>query len=391
MKTIYLDTSSTTPLDKKVFEAMKPYFFEYYGNPGSMHHKGLEAGNTLYQSREKIAEILNCNHDEIIFTGSGTESINLAIKGAADKLKSKGNHIITTNIEHYAVLDSLDYLKRQGFEVTYVPVEKNGIVDVLKIKEAIKDNTILISTMYVNNEIGTVQPIEEISKISKEKGILFHTDACQAPNSESLDVNRLGIDLLSLNGSKIYGPKGIGCLFKRKGISLETLIHGGGQEFGLRSGTENMASIVGFTKALEIAQHERKEYCKLSLLRDYLIEGLLKIPETRLNGDPNKRIPNNVNITFLNVEGEAILLYLDKFGICASTGSACTSRSLDPSHVILALDLPYEAAHGSIRFSLSKYTSKKELDYVLEVMPNIIKELRDISPVNLKIEDIENG
>jgi cysteine desulfurase len=389
--TIYLDTSATTPVDPKVVKAMQPYFSELYGNPGSMHNKGLEASNSLEEAREKISKILNCQPEDIIFTGSGTESINLALKGYALRNRKKGNHIITTTIEHHAVLDTLEYLTKQGFEVTQIPVEKNGIVLIDKIKQAIREDTILISVMYANNEIGTLQPIKEISQIAKQKGIIFHTDACQAPNSETLDVNELGIDMLSLNGSKIYGPKGVGCLYRKKGINLEALIHGGGQEFNLRSGTENIPNIVGFTKALEIAQSSREEYTKrITELRDYLVKGLLKINNTLLNGDPEKRIPNNVNVAFLNVEGEAILLDLDEEGICASSGSACTSKSLDPSHVILAMGGPYEVAQGSIRFSLSKYTTKEELDYVIEKVPGIIKRLRKFSPVKINKEELQN-
>jgi len=351
----------------------------------------LIAAHALNLSRSKVAKILNCHSDEIIFTGSGTESVNLAIKGVVNKLKNKGKHIISTTIEHHAVLDTLEFLEKQGFEVTYVPVEPNGIVNPEKIKNAIKKETILISVMYANNEIGTIQPIKEIAKIAKENNILFHTDACQAANSESLDVQDLNVDLLSINGSKIYGPKGVGCLYKKEGIRIEPLIHGGGQEFNLRSGTENIAAIVGFAKALEIAQKGKEDYKKkLTPLRDYFIENLLKIENTILNGDNEKRLPNNVNITFLNIEGEAVLLKLDSEGVCASSGSACTSKSLDPSHVILALGRPYEAAHGSIRFSLSKNTTKEEIDYVLQIIPKIVQELRNISPVNLKIEDIKN-
>ncbi|MBS3172025.1 aminotransferase class V-fold PLP-dependent enzyme [Candidatus Woesearchaeota archaeon] len=390
-RTIYLDTSSSTPVDPLVYLEMHRYFQIEYGNAGSMHAKGLIAAHALNLSRSKVAKILNCHSDEIIFTGSGTESVNLAIKGVVNKLKNKGKHIISTTIEHHAVLDTLEFLEKQGFEVTYVPVEPNGIVNPEKIKNAIKKETILISVMYANNEIGTIQPIKEIAKIAKENNILFHTDACQAANSESLDVQDLNVDLLSINGSKIYGPKGVGCLYKKEGIRIEPLIHGGGQEFNLRSGTENIAAIVGFAKALEIAQKGKEDYKKkLTPLRDYFIENLLKIENTILNGDNEKRLPNNVNITFLNIEGEAVLLKLDSEGVCASSGSACTSKSLDPSHVILALGRPYEAAHGSIRFSLSKNTTKEEIDYVLQIIPKIVQELRNISPVNLKIEDIKN-
>jgi len=383
---IYLDTSASTPVDPIVMEEMQKYFSLEYGNPGSMHNKGLEASKALQQSRNKIANILNCKPEEIIFTSSGTESINLALKG----IKNKKNHIITTTIEHHAVLKTLEYLKQKGFEITYIPVEKNGIIDPRKIEKEIKNNTALITVMYANNEIGTIQPIKEISKIAKKHKIIFHTDACQAANSETLDVKELGVDLLTINSSKIYGPKGIACLYKKSDILLEPLIHGGGQEFGLRSGTENIADIVGFAKALELAQKDKNKYRKLTNLRNYLIENLLKIPNTILNGDPIKRLPNNVNISFLNIEGESILLKLDKEGIYASTGSACTSKTLDPSHVILAIGAPQELAHGSIRFSLSKYTTKEDIDYLIEKVSIIVKELRDISPIHLNLEDIKN-
>ncbi|MAG38332.1 cysteine desulfurase NifS [Candidatus Pacearchaeota archaeon] len=390
-KTIYLDTSATTPLDKSVFNEMEPYFSEEYGNAGSMHNKGLIAAQALNRSRDRVSRILNCFPKEIIFTGSGTESINMALKGVAEKYKDKGKHIISTTIEHHAVLDTLDFLKEQGFEITLVEVEPNGIVDPNKIKEAIRKDTILVSVMYANNEIGTIQPIKEISKITEEKGILLHTDACQAGNSESLDVESLGVDLLSLNGSKIYGPKGIGCLYRKSSVSLSPLIHGGGQEFGLRSGTENIPAIVGFAKALEMSQKNKEDYTtRLSQLRDYLIEKLLEIPDSFLNGDKEKRVPNNVNITFLNAEGESILLMLTEEGICASTGSACTSKSLDPSHVILALGRPYEVAHGSMRFTLSKDTTKEDLEKVIALMPSIIKKLRGMSPVILSLNEVKN-
>jgi len=386
MNTIYLDASATTQIDKEVFKEMQKFFKDEYGNAGSMHRKGLMASNTLRNSRKKVAKIFNAKENEIIFTGSGTESINLAIKGYALKNKSKGNHIITTTIEHHSVLDSLDYLKKQGFEITKIKVEKNGIVDSKKVKKAIKENTMLISVMYANNEIGTIQPIEEISKIAKKKKIIFHTDACQAVNSESLNIDA---DMISINASKIYGPKGVGILFKKEDIQIEPLIHGGGQEFNMRSGTENIPGIVGLTKALELTQKNKKDYLKLKKLRDYLINNLLKIEGTILNGDKKNRIPNNINITFLNIEGESILLKLDKEGICASSGSACTSKSLDASHVILATGQSEKVAHGSIRFSLTKYTSKKELDKVIKIMQKIVKELRDISPVHMELKDLK--
>ncbi|MBT3416779.1 cysteine desulfurase [Candidatus Woesearchaeota archaeon] len=386
MNTIYLDASATTQMDKEVFREMQKFFKNEYGNAGSMHHKGLVVSNALMNSRKRVAEIFNAKENEIIFTGSGTESINLAIKGYALKNKSKGNHIITTTIEHHSVLESLEYLRKQGFEITKVGVEKNGIVDPKKIKSAIRENTILISVMYANNEIGTIQPINEISKIAKKKKIVFHTDACQAVNSEDLNINA---DLISINASKIYGPKGVGALYKKEDIQLEPLIHGGGQEFNTRGGTENIPNIIGLAKALELTQKNKKDYSKLEKLRDYMIENLLKIEDTILNGDKENRVPNNINITFLNIEGESILLKLDNEGICASSGSACTSKSLDASHVILATGQSEKVAHGSIRFSLTKYTTKKELDRVIKLMKKIVKELRGISPVHLKKDDLE--
>ncbi|MBT4334347.1 cysteine desulfurase [archaeon] len=385
-KLIYLDNAATTPVDKRVVKTMEDYYSRNFGNAGSMHNLGLIADNALNSAREKVANILNCKKEEIIFTGSGTESINLALKGLARK--SKGKHIITTSIEHHAVLDSLNSLKKEGFEITIIPVEKNGIVSINKIKSAIKKNTILLSVIYANNEIGTIQPIKEIGKLAKSKKILFHVDACQAVNSETLNVKTLNVDLMSLNSSKNYGPKGVGCLYKRKGIQLEPLIHGGRQEFGLRSGTENIPGIVGFARALEIAQKNKKEYSKkLIKLRDELIKGLFKINKTILNGDKKKRLPNNVNITFLDIEGESILLKLNELGIYASTGSACTSKSLDASHVILAIGQSEKVAHGSIRFSLGKYTKKSDINYVIKEMPKIINWLRDISPVEVKLEE----
>ncbi len=387
---IYLDTSSTTQIDPEVLKAMQPYLEDQYGNPGSMHNLGFQANQALDEARKKVATTLNCKLEEIIFTSSGTESINLAIKGFVNKNKKKGSHIITSSIEHHAVLETLDYLESQGFEVTYIPVGKEGIVDPIKVKEAITENTSLISIMYANNEVGTIQPIREISQIARENGITFHTDACQAGNSESLDVQDLGVDMMSLNSSKLYGPKGVGVLYRNKKIRLETLIHGGGQEHKLRSGTENVPAIVGFAEALDLAQRNRERYTKeLTPLRDYFIQELLKLENTFLNGDPRQRLPNNANITFLNIEGEAILLMLNEKGIYASSGSACTSKSLDPSHVILAMGQPYEMAHGSIRFSLSKYTTKKDLDYVLKEIPPIIERLRGMSPVTLTKEDLE--
>lgn len=387
MREIYLDNSATTKLDERVLQEMAPYLSYIYGNPSSFHGKGKAAKDALDESRATIAKILNCNSKEIIFTSGGTESINFAIKGIAFANKDKGNHIITSTLEHHAVLETCEYLKKHGFDITYLDVDKYGIINPESIKNAITDKTILISIMYANNEIGSIEPIEEIGKIAKERGIYFHTDACQAAGSLSLDVKKLNVDLMTINGSKIYGPKGVGLLYIRKGLNIDPLIHGGGQEFNMRSGTENVPSIIGFAKALEIAQSEMQQNnAKLIKLRDYFISGLLKIPKSRLNGHPTKRLPNNVNVSFLDVEGEAMLLYLNEHNIYASTGSACTSQSLETSHVLRAISLPYEASHGSLRFSLGNQTTMEDINAVLKVLPEIIENLRSISPLNLSME-----
>lgn len=383
MRISYLDNAATTPVDERVLKAMLPYFSDKYGNPGSMHQKGLEAKNAVDESRKTVAKLIGAEPDEIIFVSGGTESDNLALIGTAMALKEKGNHIITTNIEHHAVFDTCEYLEEQGFKITYVPVEKNGIANPKEIEKAITPKTILISVMHANNEIGTIQPIAEIAKIAKSKNIVMHTDACQSAGYLDIDVNKLGIDLMTLNGSKIYGPKGIGILYARKGIILKPLIYGGGQEKGVRSGTENVPLIVGFAKALEIAQKMReKESKRLIKLRDKLIEGIKKkIPNIHINGDLEKRLPNNVNISFLGVEGESMILHLDAKGICASTGSACSSHSLEPSHVIKALGLSDEASHGSLRFTLGRHTTEEDIEKVLKELPKIVESLRKISPI----------
>jgi len=388
---IYLDHAATTYVDERVKESMDKYFSDEYGNPGSFNTVGLRAKNAMDESRETISKILNCTPQEIIFTGSGTESINLAIKGFVRANKSKGNHIITQKTEHEAVLETCHYLeKEEGLKVTYLDVDEFGLIKLDELEKEITKETILVSIMYANNEIGTVQNIKEISEICKKHKIKFHTDACQAAGYLDINVQNLGIDLMSLNGSKLYGPKGIGLLYVKKGTMLKPIIHGGGQEFGLRSGTENIPYIVGFAKALEIAQREKDvEVMRLINLRDYLINNILEnIPKTFLNGHPSSRLPNNANITFLDVEGEAIMLMMNEYGICASSGSACTSKSLDPSHVILAIGLPYEAAHGSIRFTLGKKTTKEGIDKLLKVLPGIIEYLRQVSPVNLSLKDM---
>lgn len=378
--TIYLDNAAATPVRKDVLDAMLPYFSERYGNPSSLHEKGLEASQAIEASRKSIAKILNCKPEEIIFTSGGTESINLAIKGIAFANKARGNHLITQKTEHDAVLESCRWLETQGFEVTYLNVDKFGVANPKDVEKAITKKTILVSIMYANNEIGTIQPIKEIAEICKKKKVYFHTDACQASNYLDLDVQRLGVCLMTLNGSKLYGPKGIGLLFVRKGACVAPLLHGGGQEFELRSGTENVPGIVGLAKALELAQAEKEnESNRLTKLRNKLVDGLLKIPNIKLNGHPTKRLPNNVNVSIAGIEGESCLLMLNERGICASTGSACSSKSLEPSHVLLAIGLPHQQAHGSLRFSLGRDTTEADVDYVLEVLPKIIAELRQRS------------
>ena len=394
MKEIYLDFAATTFVRPEVKKAMEPYFTREFGNPGSMHSSGLHAKQALDLAREKVAKIINSRIDEVYFTGSGTESINLAVKGVARACKraGKGNHVITSRIEHHAVMDSCkDLEKNEGFRITYLPVDKFGLINLEELEKAIAPETILITIMYANNEIGTIQQIAEIAKIAKKHNVLFHTDACQAGYELSVNVQELGVDLMTLNGSKIYGPKGVGMLFVKKGTPIVPIIHGGGQEGGLRSGTENIAGIVGFAKALEICQNAReKEAKRLTKLRDYFIKELFKrIPDIMLNGHPVQRLPNNVNVSILSIEGEAVLLKLNEFGIYASSGSACTSHDLEPSHVVLATGVPFEVAHGSLRFTFGITTNKKQLEFVLKALPPIVKELRNLSPVKLTLKDIE--
>ncbi|MAG39055.1 cysteine desulfurase NifS [Candidatus Woesearchaeota archaeon] len=391
-RNIYLDNSATTRVEPEVKKEMDFYYEEVYGNPGSFHSLGLKAKKSLKDARNRIANILSAKPKEIIFTGGGTESINLAIKGLAEVQPKEKNHIITTTIEHHAVLDTCEYLEKKGFKVTYLNVDKQGILDPEDLKKAIKKETFLVSIMYANNEVGTIQDIKKISSICKEKNVKFHTDACQASLYLDINVNNLGIDMMSLNASKTRGPKGVGLLYVRSSsiLKLEPLIHGGGQERGLRSGTENLQGIMGFAKALELAEkNKEKESKRLTILRNRLIKGIKEnTPKTFLNGHPAKRLPNNVNISFLDIEGESILLYLDAKGIYASSGSACTSKTLDPSHVILALGVPYEIAHGSIRFTLGKETTEQDIDYVVKVLPPIVKHLREISPFKLDEKEI---
>ncbi|HLD58789.1 MAG TPA: cysteine desulfurase NifS [archaeon] len=391
MQRIYLDHAATTYTRHEVAGEIAPFLEKKFGNPGSFHSIGLEAKKAVNSAREKIAKILGCSPEEIIFTGSGTESCNLAIKGVAFALRKKGKHIITQKTEHHAVLNACEWLEKEmGFEITYLDVDKFGMINLKQLENAIRKDTILISIMYANNEIGTIQPVKEIARIAKKHNVLFHTDACQAAGFEEINVEKLGVDLMTINGSKIYALKGTGLLFVKKGTKIEPLIHGGAQEFSLRAGTENVLGIVALAKALELAQGERKKEAKrLIALRDYLTKSLLaKIPKSILQGHPSKRLPNNANISFLDVEGEAIILYLDKFGVCVSSGSACTSHSLEPSHVLVATGIPYEIAHGSIRFSLGKRTTKKEIDFVIKKLPPIIEKLRALSPVELSKKDV---
>lgn len=389
MKTIYLDHAATTNLDARVLAKMQPFLTEKYGNPSSLHSIGREVKSAINKARETIASYFNCAFEEIIFTGSGTESDNLAIIGAALANKEKGNHIVTTKVEHHAVMYACEFLKRQGFEITYVPVDKYGLVAPEHIRSAITAKTILVSVIFANNEIGTIQPIKEIAAVCKEKEVLMHTDACQVAGVLSLEVKNLGVDLLTINSNKIYGPKGVGVLFVRNGVKITPLLYGGSQEFSKRAGTENVAGIVGIAEALQLAQCEKDaENKRLTKMRDRLIKELLaKIPKSRLNGHPIERLPNNVNISFLDVEGESIILHLDACGICVSTGSACTSTDLEPSHVLLALGLPDEIAHGSVRITLGRQNTEHDVDCVIKILPEIIAKLRDMSPLNSKLED----
>ncbi|NLK98797.1 MAG: cysteine desulfurase NifS [Epulopiscium sp.] len=383
MQKIYFDHAATTAMNPQVVEAMVPYFTENFGNPSSIYEIARKNKQALDESRDKIAKLLGADPKEIYFTSGGTESDNWAIKGIADAYRNKGNHIITSAIEHHAVLHTCEYLESKGYEVTYLPVNEFGQVDPQDVLKAIKDNTILISIMYANNEIGTIQPIEEIGKIAREKGIVFHTDAVQAVGHIPIDVKKANVDLLSLSGHKFHGPKGVGVLYIRKGIKIKPLLHGGAQERGRRGGTENVPGIVGVAKALELAVENMEENTKKMIeLRDYIIKGISsKIDHVKLNGHPTDRLPNNINFTFDFIEGESLLLLLDMKGIYASSGSACTSGSLDPSHVLLAIGLPHERAHGSLRITLGDENTKEEADYLLEVLPPIVQRLRDMSPL----------
>lgn len=384
MRNVYLDYSATTPVKEEVLKEMIPYFTEKFGNPSSLYDKGLEAKEAVDHAREQLAALINADPKEIYFTAGGTEADNWSLMGVADKLKDKGNHIITTKIEHHAILHSCEFLEKHGYEVTYLGIDKNGRISLEELENAITDKTILISVMMVNNEIGTVQPIKEIGKIAKAHKIIFHTDAVQALGNVPIDVKDMGIDLMSMSSHKIYGPKGEGALFMRKGLRISNYIHGGAQENSKRAGTENLTGIVGFGKAAELARinfDKHVQHC--SELRNYLVDRILKeIPDTQLNGTMEGRHPGNANITFKFIEGESILLLLNQFGISVSTGSACSSKSLEPSHVLVALGVPVEMIHGTVRFTVGDFTTKEDIDYVIEKLKIIVEKLRALSPIN---------
>jgi cysteine desulfurase len=380
---IYMDHSATTYVRKEVVEAMVPYHTEHFGNPSSIYRIARESKKAVDAARAQVAKALGAEPDEIYFTSGGSESDNWAIKGIAWANRKKGNHIITSKIEHHAVLHTCKYLENEGFTVTYLPVDKTGLVDPAELEKAITDKTVLVSIMYANNEIGTIEPIAELGTIARKHNIPFHTDAVQAVGNIPIDVKAQNIDLLSLSAHKFYGPKGVGVLYIRKGIKIHNLIHGGGQERRHRAGTENIAGIVGLGKAIELATvdiegHNRK----IQALRDRLLTGIVaKIPHAYLNGHPEKRLPGNINISFEFIEGESMLLWLDDEGICASTGSACTSGSLEPSHVLLATGLPVEVSHGSLRLTLGNVNTDEDVDFVLEVLPKVVTRLREMSPL----------
>lgn len=389
VKQVYLDNAATTPVKQEVLEAMIPYFTEKYGNPSSIYRLGQATRAAIDEAREKVAKAIGANSREIFFTGGGSEADNWAIKGIAYANKNKGNHIITSKIEHHGVLHTCEYLEKNGFQVTYLDVDENGIVDIEQLKNSITDKTILITIMFANNEIGTIQPIKEIGSIAKENKIYFHTDAVQAIGNIKIDVDDLNIDLLSMSAHKLYGPKGVGALYIRQGVKIHPHIHGGAQEKNRRAGTENVPAIVGFGKAIELAYETIDEHNRnLTRLRDKLIRDIYeKIDYVKLNGHPENRLPGNVNFSFEFIEGESLLLSLDMVGISASSGSACTSGSLDPSHVLLAIGLPHEIAHGSLRLTLGDFNTEEEMDYVVENLVKIVDRLRQMSPL---YENVKN-
>ncbi|OGN96026.1 MAG: cysteine desulfurase NifS [Chloroflexi bacterium RBG_13_51_36] len=383
MRRIYLDHAATTPTHPEVVKAMVPYFTEAFGNPSSIYSCGQEAKGAVEEARTKVAELIGARSEEIVFTSGGTEADNLALKGVAYANECKGNHIITTSIEHHAVLEACKFLETSGFKITYLPLDKYGLLDPDDVKKAITARTILISVMHANNEVGTIEPLEEIGAIAREAGVCLHTDAVQTVGHIPVNVDKLRVDLLSISAHKLYGPKGVGALYVRKGTKLVPLVHGGEQEKRRRAGTENVPAIVGLGKSVELARQEMgREPERLAYLRDRLIEGLgKKIDHIHLNGHPTRRLPNNVNVSIDFVEGESMILNLDLEGICASTGSACTSSSLEPSHVLLALGLPPEQAHCSLRFTLGRENTEADLERVLDVLPGIVAKLRAMSPL----------
>lgn len=384
MQKVYLDNAATTKVRDEVVEAMLPYFTEYFGNPSSLHLFAREAGKGLDTARAQVAKALNAKPEEIIFTGGGSESDNMVLRGIPEAYKKKGKHVITSAVEHHAVLHTLEAMEREGrVEVTYLPVDEYGMVTAEQVEKAIRPDTVLVSIMFANNEVGTIMPIEQIGETCKKHGVLFHTDAVQAVGHVPVDVEKMHIDLLSLSGHKFHGPKGVGALYVRKGVRIPALILGGAQERRKRAGTENVPGIVGMGKAIELATAELEDNAaKMKVLRDRLIFGIpARIPDVKLNGHPTERLPNNVNFSIRFIEGESILLMLDLNGIAVSSGSACTSGSLDPSHVLLAMGLPHEVAHGSLRLTLSEFTTPEEIDYVLDTLPPIVEKLRAMSPL----------
>ena len=384
MRNVYLDYSATTPVKEEVLKEMIPYFTEKFGNPSSLYDAGLESKEAVNHAREQVAALINAKPSEVYFTAGGTEADNWALFGVCDKLKDKGNHIITSKIEHHAILHSCAFLEKQGYDVTYIDIDKDGRVDLKQLEDAITDKTILISIMMVNKEIGKVQPIKQIGEIAKKHKVLFHTDAVQALGNVPIDVRDMGIDLMSMSSHKIYGPKGEGALFMRKGLKISNFIHGGAQESNRRAGTENLTGIVGFGKAAELAKKNFDEHVKhCSELRNHLVDRILaEIPDTQLNGTMDGRHPGNANITFKFIEGESILLLLNQMGISVSTGSACSSASLEPSHVLVALGVPVEMIHGTVRFTVGDFTTLEDIDYVVDNLKVIVEKLRALSPIN---------
>ncbi len=379
---VYMDYAATTPVDPRVFKAMKPYFTKKFGNTMSLHSKGREAKKAVEESREAIATILNCETPEIIFTSSATESSNMILKGVAFANRKKGRHIVISSIEHHCVLEPARWLEKQGFEITRLPVDKFGLIDPIQMEKAIRKDTILVSIMHANNEIGTIQDIKKIGTICKEKGVYYHSDAAQSFGKIPIDVKKMNIDLLSISSHKMYGPKGVGGLYIKRGTKIEPLLHGGGHEFSKRASTTNVAGIVGFAEAAIIQNKEMDSDAKKQIfLRDKIIKEILKIEDTYLNGHLEKRLPNNTNFWFAYIEGESLLMQLDINGVAASTGSACSSDSLEASHVLLAIGLKPQEAHGSLRLSLGKYTTNEEVNYVLEIVSKSVKRLREISPL----------